>query len=86
MIRSLRHRTGLVLVLALLGLVVLGGASHALAHDTDPGGWSDGPIVNPVAGLRPAAVSAATQTPNLFSVTGQGFTSRWAAWQRRYQV
>jgi hypothetical protein len=75
-IRPRRHRTGLVLVLALLALVALGGASSALAHDMGPGGRSAGPTANPVAGLTLTDVPAATQTPNPFPVTGQGFTPR----------
>jgi hypothetical protein len=78
-IRPRRHRTGLVLVLALLallGLVALGGASGALAHDMGPGGRSAGPTANPVAGPTLTDLPAATQTPNPFPVAGQGFTPR----------
>jgi hypothetical protein len=71
MIRSVRTSSRLALVLAVLALAILSGAAGAGAHRPSA----------PDAGERAAApapslidVSATTQTPALFTVTGTGFT------------
>ncbi|MEA2514848.1 MAG: hypothetical protein QOJ59_4337 [Thermomicrobiales bacterium] len=61
LIRSLRRRIHLIGVLVLLGLLALGGATGGRA------------AAAPVPSL--VDVSATTQTPALFTVTGAGFTA-----------
>jgi hypothetical protein len=81
MIRSFSARPRFVLVVAVLTLAVLGGATLGSRNAAaDP--WWDDAAVAPAPSL--ADVSTITQTPALFTVTGTGFTPGGAVYLAVY--